>query len=1171
MGSFYAPSSPTTRDVALEKRYIPNMVFTRRSIFVNEELVRPSDLPNWLGNDYCTTAFAPVEAVTVEAMENGDATFTVMYPFRAHTCAACRESFMTPQALVSHLEDRHPDDFIRFKCRLCLKSLPSLRGIAIHHGKCKKGQIRPADNTAALEHPFACGNCSESYATKIGLGQHIRHRHPEVANGKRIKAYREGILQKREARAALTQDRGTGPEQAEGGLRPTARSKIFSPEDDGLITELNARFMGERSINVKIAEFLPGRSAKQVGSRRACLGLLKPKHETVPKPIETVSAPVRVLPESVLDKGAFHEAVCLKGKGDLVSDSALILTSAADGEYDASAMDKLLSSLIAKCQSTIPRKGKSNAKGTGKKQGKPVGTKAKEAASRYHDHQYLFRQNRSGLATVILDQKELDTKCGLDPVDVESTYRARFGGESQPVNLDRYPIPQPVDNVKLCKPIKVGEVTRALARAKKDSAKGPDGIGLRTVIKCDPKGLFLTNMFNTWLCTAKIPSVVKENRSILLPKSSEGLEDINNWRPLTISSVLLRLYTSVIARRVLESFNLNERQRGFIAAPGCAENNYLLERVIEHAKKNSNPLCVAFLDLAKAFDTVSHLHLVAGLERFQADSHFIEVVKDLYHDASTVFVTARGKTGKIPMTRGVKQGDPLSPLLFNIAMDPLLAMITEQKNGYRFGDEVDDLIEALAYADDNALITDSPEEMSANLDLVDDFCQATGMRLNVKKSAAFYIKPAGKNTFSVNDFPEPLMVGGEEIPLIGPEGTTKYLGSKVSPWVTKVKKKVQGILADMLKNISKASLKPRQKLVMLLMHALPRLSYPLTMEKYSKGVLMDLDYMVRRHVRGWFKLPECSANAFLYTATTKGGLGLPEFVRSIPAGRMNLLNSITHSTDPKIRRMCEVMHTRAEIEMYAVKSGIAAPKGAKEKANWRKVAIKDWSKLSCAGKGRNYLSRREANSWLDPARDFLTEKEFITAAKLRTDTIPCRATLARAGRPSEALCRHCNLTIETVGHISGACPKVKGYRIKRHNIIVDTLANKCKDVGWVVCHEPHIRDDSGRNWKPDLVLTREGTAMVIDPTIVYETGRSLSIANAEKVRKYAHLVGQIKDRFGIETVTVRGLAIGCRGGWTAENSQTLRMLGIQDKGFSNHLARLALKGTINLIHLFMDI
>lgn len=64
-----------------------------------------------------------------------------------------------------------------------------------------------------------------------------------------------------------------------------------------------------------------------------------------------------------------------------------------------------------------------------------------------------------------------------------------------------------------------------------------------------------------------------------MPKCKDGLESINNWRLLTISSIVLRLYTNLIAQRELTVFKLIERQRGFIKAAGCAENGFLTEKI----------------------------------------------------------------------------------------------------------------------------------------------------------------------------------------------------------------------------------------------------------------------------------------------------------------------------------------------------------------------------------------------------------------------------------------------------------------------------------------------------------------------------------------------------------------------------------------------------------------
>jgi hypothetical protein len=195
----------------------------------------------------------------------------------------------------------------------------------------------------------------------------------------------------------------------------------------------------------------------------------------------------------------------------------------------------------------------------------------------------------------------------------------------------------------LIEPITQQEIQKAYSRAKKDSASGPDGIVLKKLKELDPQFAMTSNLYNVWLYTGKVPMEIKENRSILLPKGTTDLDNMDNWRPLTISSVMLRLYTNILAKRVIKGVPLNPRQRGFIEAPGCFENGFLLQRIQKHAKRNRKRLSVVFLDLAKAFDTVSHKHIQQGLKRFFVNDHFIETVVDLYTDASTHFTLAKGR------------------------------------------------------------------------------------------------------------------------------------------------------------------------------------------------------------------------------------------------------------------------------------------------------------------------------------------------------------------------------------------------------------------------------------------------------------------------------------------------------------------------------------------------
>ncbi|NWV51461.1 PO22 protein, partial [Daphoenositta chrysoptera] len=91
----------------------------------------------------------------------------------------------------------------------------------------------------------------------------------------------------------------------------------------------------------------------------------------------------------------------------------------------------------------------------------------------------------------------------------------------------------------------------------------------------------------------------------------------------------------IITARLTKACPLNPRQRGFIRAAGCSENLKLLQTIIRTAKREHRTLGVVFVDIAKAFDTVSHQHILYGLQQRRVDPHIVNLVSDMYKDTST--------------------------------------------------------------------------------------------------------------------------------------------------------------------------------------------------------------------------------------------------------------------------------------------------------------------------------------------------------------------------------------------------------------------------------------------------------------------------------------------------------------------------------------------------------
>ncbi|NXG12779.1 PO22 protein, partial [Sakesphorus luctuosus] len=84
----------------------------------------------------------------------------------------------------------------------------------------------------------------------------------------------------------------------------------------------------------------------------------------------------------------------------------------------------------------------------------------------------------------------------------------------------------------------------------------------------------------------------------------------------------------------------------------------------------------------KAFDTVNHQHIITALTQRGVDPHIIGLIKNMYEDISTCISSNEGETERISIKVGVKQGDPMSPLLFNLALDPLLCHLEERGHGF---------------------------------------------------------------------------------------------------------------------------------------------------------------------------------------------------------------------------------------------------------------------------------------------------------------------------------------------------------------------------------------------------------------------------------------------------------------------------------------------------------
>ncbi|KAL5510035.1 hypothetical protein EMCRGX_G005503 [Ephydatia muelleri] len=166
--------------------------------------------------------------------------------------------------------------------------------------------------------------------------------------------------------------------------------------------------------------------------------------------------------------------------------------------------------------------------------------------------------------------------------------------------------------------------------------------------------------------------------------------ELRNWRPISLQLNIYKLYAVIIAQRVgswatATSF-FSSSQKGFLAYDGCSEHNFLLRSMLTDSRRQKRNLILVWLDIREAFPSVSHNLMLSMMERLGLSGTLLRVVQDVYSNATISVRTGKDSyTASIPQRRGVKQGCPLSPILFNIVLEGLLRHLTTSQAGYLIG------------------------------------------------------------------------------------------------------------------------------------------------------------------------------------------------------------------------------------------------------------------------------------------------------------------------------------------------------------------------------------------------------------------------------------------------------------------------------------------------------
>ncbi len=389
------------------------------------------------------------------------------------------------------------------------------------------------------------------------------------------------------------------------------------------------------------------------------------------------------------------------------------------------------------------------------------------------------------------------------------------------------------------------ECFNAVEHMKKNKSPGLDGISREFYEKFWPLiGDLLVNVFNDSYSNGVLPSSQKTSVFSLIFKKGDTC-DISNYRPISLTNVDYRIMAFVLAGRLKLVINsiVNQDQTAYIKNRYMGNNIRLIEDIIEHYDKVQAEGLLLTIDFQKAFDSLQWNFMFKTLDFFNFGPSFKQWIKTLYTLPVGKIKNNGYLSDEFSISRGIRQGCPVSALLFILSIEVLGLQVRQDKDikGFDLGFP-DKPIKTIQYADDCVLLINDENELCKTLSVLDKFGKISGLNLNLSKCEGLWLGKNKNNQHQCNLFglkwPEQLRYLGIYV------GHSKDGNIKVN-WIQKLEK-----IEHILNKWKKRDISLLGKIQIIKTFVISQFVLPATILIVPPGIIQKIETMLYRFIWG---------------------------------------------------------------------------------------------------------------------------------------------------------------------------------------------------------------------------------------------------------------------------------------------------------------------------------